>query len=721
MTRSISRERFLTYAGLVSIILLGAFLRLRGFGDASLWLDEGIVIKWASDPLSELPASLRSDAHPPLLHVLIHFLLYMGDSEWFLRFPSVLTGVMTISTLYVLGNQIFGRAVGLGGALLLAVSPFHIHFSQEIRPYGLLMLLSLLSVYTLWRALAKNQTRWWLLFSGVTALNLYTHYFAFLPVGGSFLFAVLVLGYDWIQHRNQSSLRKGLHLAWCFLIITLAYLPWLLMMKGRFLPVVAITAAPPEASRVGTDISFIGQLVQDFGGGIQMPASLMAQAFTLGLAVLVLRSNREALALVMCWVVPTLFTLTLWGPRQISARYPRLSSYLQPMYVMIAAVGVEGLASGIGDLSKLKSPRTLYVGISLLGVLGLSAVSVAAIGRYEKWNRADWKGAAAYVEKVASRGDIIVVDGLTYRAWAESSRPHLMISWYLRQNETELQIWKEIDVAAGIQSLADQERQVHAILFVSDLESWQADPKDQVFMVQFKEVLVLSLKEPQVLAVDNAVEMLEAMTRVLIPREAKFDLHVALAELYNVTGSPEKAKWHVAQASAKIPASFDPERWPEGYRLLELYRNRAPMNGTIEPSGGSVRAGQGTYFTTTWSDLDSWADLKSCVFAVGSTPGMADKALLYYDVPEGKLYIRSDDGSRWMGGFEPGSSNILENSQCKVYCADTRVSPSGDTMEVLWAMEFKPTFVGTQGMYLQCSDSEGAQTVYDKKGVWTIR
>jgi hypothetical protein len=296
-----------------------------------------------------------------------------------------------------------------------------------------------------------------------------------------------------------------------------------------------------------------------------------------------------------------------------------------------------------------------------------------------------------------------------------------MISWYLRHSEKELEVLEEIDVAEGIQSVADEQRQVHGVLFVADSENWQLDPEDEVLVVPYEEVLVLSLRNPRGSAIDNTVEMLESMTRVLIPAEARFDLHLVLAELYEATERPHEKRWHTRRALQEVPTEFDPKRWEKGYQRLDEPINWPPANGTVEPSDGSVPAGDAVLFTTTWSDPDSWADLRACLFIVGSSPGMADKVFLYYDVLENKLYLRSDDGGTWLGGLTPRSRQVVENSQATLRGAGSMVSASGDTIELTWSIEFKPGFVGTHDMYLHCSDLYGDEALWEQKGTSTIQ
>jgi hypothetical protein len=148
--------------------------------------------------------------------------------------------------------------------------------------------------------------------------------------------------------------------------------------------------------------------------------------------------------------------------------------------------------------------------------------------------------------------------------------------------------------------------------------------------------------------------------------------------------------------------------------------NQPPTNGTIDPSIGSGPVGATTHFATTWSDADGWQDLKQCYFHIGSSPSLAGNVTLMYNARKDKLWIRSDDGSTWLGGYATGSANTLENSQAQVHCVQTTVQGLGNTVEVSWAISFKATFTGEKKTGLKCQDAQGAAAKGQWKGTWTI-
>jgi hypothetical protein len=167
------------------------------------------------------------------------------------------------------------------------------------------------------------------------------------------------------------------------------------------------------------------------------------------------------------------------------------------------------------------------------------------------------------------------------------------------------------------------------------------------------------------------------------------------------------------------------------FELLEFYNNTGagcapdrennrPENVSVIPSSGSGPVGVVTYFTTTWSDPNGWFDLKQCYFHIGASASKVNNVTLMYNVLKDKLWILSDDGSTWLGGYEPGSANVLENSQALVDCSLTTAEGAWYTVEVRWAITFKPGFTGTKKLGMKCMDRHGARDKGMWMGTWTI-
>ncbi len=179
------------------LLLLAWTLRLAHLGTMSIWWDESL--SW-DRALQDLPTILSNtiriqnvithDLHPPLYFVLLHFaVLLVGTTEFALRFASTCANLLTLAMLYPLARLLFGarsKPVGMLTALLAALSPFYVWYSQEARPYALVLLCSVFTLYALLRWLKTNpqrffnlRSRWAILFVIGLGATLATHYLSF--------------------------------------------------------------------------------------------------------------------------------------------------------------------------------------------------------------------------------------------------------------------------------------------------------------------------------------------------------------------------------------------------------------------------------------------------------------------------------------------------------------------------------------------------------------
>jgi hypothetical protein len=149
--------------------------------------------------------------------------------------------------------------------------------------------------------------------------------------------------------------------------------------------------------------------------------------------------------------------------------------------------------------------------------------------------------------------------------------------------------------------------------------------------------------------------------------------------------------------------------------------NHAPTLGAIVPSSGSSMPGIPVAIVTSWRDIDGWAQLKHVYFHIGDSPSLVGNVTLMYNRAKHKLWIRSDDGTAWLGGCTPGENRIIANSQAAVDCLYTSASHSGtETMSVTWRMWFYPGFMGEHRTGLKCKDMHKAKAKGAWKGTWVV-
>lgn len=197
-------------AVLVVITLLGAFLRFHGLSFQSLWSDELATRfeSYFSDFFVGLPYNLLYGPLylPGYTYLMYLVQTYVGNSEAILRLPSAIAGAVSVLIVYAVGARLFSRREGLIAAALMAVAAAPIAYSQEARPYSLLVMVTLLGVLA-WVGLVdavwqrQDMGTWDIVLFVVTAVAAsYLHYFGMLLV---FLEGVVLLALALRQAKSR--------------------------------------------------------------------------------------------------------------------------------------------------------------------------------------------------------------------------------------------------------------------------------------------------------------------------------------------------------------------------------------------------------------------------------------------------------------------------------------------------------------------------------------
>ncbi len=367
-------------AWILALILLISFaLRIYQLGKESFWIDEMNTVELARLPLSEVSAQIMD--HMPLHFYLIHFQFKLfRESEFSARFPSVWIGVVAVFLVFLAGKRYFDRETGLLAALLVGVSLFHVHYSQEARPYALLSLAAIGSMLAYTRLKEKPTPFSFALYFVATITLMYTHAF------GLFLIAVQNLDYIWRWLGKKS--RPNLKLTHWFVLqaaMALAFFPWAAVLAEHLSSREARTIdrpPPPLTKLIGPFIAYSGSLVQ-----------FLIYGALAGVAVL-LRRGKENAFLLLWLIVPLVLPFVisyLYMPIHIT-RYMIGSSF--PFY-LLAAAGIRCI------------PRPRLVQSAIVIVLLLAAWNIREYSRAT--NKEPWREVAAHVDGLAREGDVLFV------------------------------------------------------------------------------------------------------------------------------------------------------------------------------------------------------------------------------------------------------------------------------------------------------------------------
>lgn len=171
----------------ILILILAAVLRLWNLADfpAGFNADEAAIgynayslIETGKDEYGAgFPLVFKSfgDFKPGLyFYFVLPFIKLLGLSEWAVRIPSALLGIGTVYLIFSLGRKIFqNSAVGLVSAFLLAISPWHLHFSRGGWESNAATFFIALGVYFFVRAMEESKYLFWSLLAFLFSMYIY--------------------------------------------------------------------------------------------------------------------------------------------------------------------------------------------------------------------------------------------------------------------------------------------------------------------------------------------------------------------------------------------------------------------------------------------------------------------------------------------------------------------------------------------------------------------
>jgi mannosyltransferase len=327
--RSLPSSFVLPAVVLVVLLAVSLVLRTDSLGE-SLWMDEGLSIGIASQPLFDIPGVLRVDGSPPLYYMLLSVWMdLVGNGPGETQALSVAISLLAVPGGMWAGWSLFGRRAGLVCAALCAVNPFLTQFAQETRMYSLMLVLSLLATAAFLHVFAFGRRGYLPLFFVLLALMLYTHNWGlFLSFG-----LVCALVPCWYVSENRHSFWKDALIG--FGGAGLLYLPWLPTLLHQIQHTGAPWLNPPN---FGAPVQISKSLL---GGGTPTVALLLAGGTGIA-AVLARRVEDKERTAVLAGAVTVLATLAVaWVVSQVSPAWTTryLGVLLGPM-LLIAALGI---------------------------------------------------------------------------------------------------------------------------------------------------------------------------------------------------------------------------------------------------------------------------------------------------------------------------------------------------------------------------------------------
>ena len=490
-----------------SLLLLAAFLRFHQLDASSLWNDEGNSWAMLSRSFGEIAAAAAADIHPPGYYWLLKvWSLLFGNSAAAMRGLSAALGVLLVALIAVLafriahGRQAW-RSFPVLAALLAALNPFPIYYSQEARMY---MLLAVEATGLFWALLwmmeigdRRLEIRHWragrwddpearsvanlqspisnlflpsLLYLLFGVAGLWTHYsFPIVLAAAGIAFILWWAVGRWRTAPNTPARRPIAPLLWCIglnLLLLLAFLPWLPTAVERVLH------WPKGGGAIGPVAGLALTLRTLLFGPLRIvPDPLWPWLVVAGLLPLIglfaLRRRPFAALAVGLWLL--LPIAMMFGLGLFTDAFLKFLLVASPAWCLLAA------AAPWAAISTRRSSTRGWGAILWLGVASFGiAAALATLPAYyaSAQARDNYQGIARYLGAVgAASTDLVVLDAPGQQEVWRYYDPGLPVLALPAQRPPDA-----ADVEAQLAVATAGKRRVHALFWATD----EADPQQLV-------------------------------------------------------------------------------------------------------------------------------------------------------------------------------------------------------------------------------------------------
>ncbi|MFW6063563.1 MAG: glycosyltransferase family 39 protein, partial [Chloroflexota bacterium] len=452
--------RLLTVPG---IILLAFALRINCLDCQSLWMDEADSALWATFSVRDMFLETANHLHTPGYYLLLRAWTTLTNLDEFnLRYFSLISGILLVPVAYQVAIRLWrDRRTAYIAALLVALNPAHVYYSQETRMYVMTPILYAVMLVPALKPALLSRRRSWVALAIVELAALYLHLFAALQL---LALNVLLLLVYWSQRDGRFLRRWLLSQA----AVALAFVPWVLLwhFEGDIQPNLIDVALVDAGRSAGNYLYLIWRFL--LTGLIEPTAwsetfvGITATCAFLALPFLIFRKGRSDRVprLLLALVLPLLFAYAVWWFNPLT--HPRYLLFLLAPLLLLAA-------RMIALMLQRRAPALLGVGALVL-LLGGNILALDELTHNSSLARYDSRRLARELANRAEQDEVVLMPPNDHTLWYYDPQPAAASNWPLAAGRHE----------ERARRLADTLQEKSAAYLVRYQDLYDYDPHEQL-------------------------------------------------------------------------------------------------------------------------------------------------------------------------------------------------------------------------------------------------
>lgn len=398
------------------LFLISLLLRVYHIGFSSFWFDEaGVALAITSPDLAGMFAIQQTHVMAMPLDYLIGWLVArFCQSDACLRMPSAVWGALTIPLVYILARRFVSKPAAALSALMLALAPFHIYYSQELRFYASLAFFYTLATLLLWEALQKPSLGRWAAFTLVAVVGSYFHIYVTLVFVNGLALLLARQGEPGQRFWTPGRLKAFQPLLISGEIAAAAVLPGLLINSKTPVPPMGLDALTHVVGFISSLILY--QVYPEPKTALLVISIIVAALFLFGLRRVMASRNRPLSAMLLSILLQSIFIASMHAVHDYWIPPRHFIQYL-PWLCMVTVIGLLQL---IQETARRASPRQITIAAAAAVLL----VSLPLIPDLYQHRKARWREISQEIAASCRPGDAIITIGTVETR---------SVSYYLRQ------------------------------------------------------------------------------------------------------------------------------------------------------------------------------------------------------------------------------------------------------------------------------------------------